>query len=181
MNDNTVSSNKGQEAEQQETVKVVLADDDKDDQEIFEDALNEASIPAELKTVDNGQELLDHLKDPSEPNPDIIFLDINMPVKSGKEVLAEIKADETLKDIPTVVISTSDHPRDIEDTFKAGANLFVRKPFSFSSLIIMLKKIFMLKWAGELFKPLRKTFFMSEKNISERGDIETHPWLCRQA
>ena len=169
MNDNSEQVNSGQEPEKQEPVKVVLADDDKDDQEIFEDALNEASIPAELKTVNNGQELIDHLKDPSEPNPDIIFLDINMPVKSGKEVLAEIKADETLKDIPTVVISTSDHPKDIDDSFKAGANLFVRKPFSFSSLIIILKKIFMLKWAGELLKPLRKTFFMSEKNVSEKG------------
>ena len=169
MNDNSEQVNSGQEPEKQEPVKVVLADDDRDDQEIFEDALNEASIPAELKTVDNGQELIDHLKDPSEPNPDIIFLDINMPVKSGKEVLAEIKADETLKDIPTVVISTSDHPKDIDDSFKAGANLFVRKPFSFSSLIIILKKIFMLKWAGELLKPLRKTFFMSEKNVSEKG------------
>lgn len=170
MNDNSKLVNSGQEPEKQEPVKVVLADDDRDDQEIFEDALSEASIPAELKTVDNGQELIDHLKDPSEPNPDIIFLDINMPVKSGKEVLAEIKADETLKDIPAVVISTSDHPKDIEDSFNAGANLFVRKPFSFSSLIIILKKIFMLKWAGALFKPLRKTFFLSEKNISEKGE-----------
>ena len=169
MQYNSESDKVSREPEKKEPVKVVLADDDKDDQEIFEDALNETSIPAELKTVDNGQELIDHLKDPAEPNPDIIFVDINMPLKDGKEVLAEIKSDETLKDIPTVVISTSDHPKDIEDTFNAGANLYVRKPFSFGSLIIILKKVFMLKWVGALLKPLRKTFFMSEKNISEKG------------
>ena len=169
--DNNINNDKHDQApEQKETVKVVLADDDKDDQEVFQDALSETNIPADLKTVDNGQELIDHLKDPTEPNPDIIFLDINMPVKDGKEVLAEIKSDENLKEIPTVMLSTSDNPKDVDDTFNAGANLYVRKPFSFRSFIIILKKIFMLKWAGVLFKPLRKSFFLSEKNISE-GDI----------
>ena len=62
-------------------------------------------------------------------------------------------------------------PKDVDETFDAGANLYVQKPFSFRSLIILLKKIFMLKWAGVLFKPFRKTFFLSEKNISE-GDVQ---------
>ena len=156
-----------QEPENKEPVKVILADDDKDDQEIFHEALTETNIPADLTTVDNGKELMDHLKDPSEPNPDIIFIDINMPVKNGKEVLAEIKRDETLKDIPTIILSTSENVKDVEDTFNAGANLYVRKPFSFKSFILLLKKIFTLNLAGVLLKPLRKTFLMSEKNISE--------------
>ena len=155
-----------QEPQTNEPVNVVLADDDKDDQEIFEDALNEANIPVALATVDNGQQLMDHLKDPSEPNPDIIFLDINMPVKNGKEVLAEIKSDETLNEIPIVMLSTSGHVKDVEDTFTAGANLYVQKPGSFTSLIILLKKIFTLKWAGVLINPVRKTFLMSEKNVA---------------
>ena len=156
---------------EKEPVKVILADDDKDDQENFKDALTEADIPADLTTVDNGQQLMENLKDPSEPNPDIIFIDINMPVKSGKEVLAEIKADETLKEIPTVMLSTSEHTKDVEDTFNAGASLYMRKPYSFKNFILLLKKIFTLKWAGALFKPLRKSFFMSEKNISEEDKI----------
>ena len=146
-------------------VKVMLADDDKDDQEVFHDALKETEVPAELTTVDNGQELIDNLKDPSEPNPDIIFLDINMPVKNGLECLEEIKTDETLKDIPTVILSTSDNVKDVEKTFNAGANLYVPKPYSFRNMVLLLKKIFMLKWAGALFKPLRKTFLMSEKHL----------------
>lgn len=150
-------------------VKVMLADDDKDDQEVFHDALQETDVPAELTIVDNGQELLDKLKDPSEPNPDIIFLDINMPVKNGLECLEEIKKDETLKDIPAVILSTSDNAKDVEQTFNAGANLYVPKPFSFRNMVLLLKKVFMLKWAGDLFKPLRKTFLMSEKNLSDNN------------
>ena len=157
------------ETENKKPVKVILADDDKDDQEIFHEALTEANIPVNLTRVDNGQELMNHLKDPTEPNPDIIFLDINMPLKSGIEALTEIKTDETLKEIPIVMLSTSSHLRDVEDAFTAGANLYVQKPGSFSSLIILLKKVFMLKWAGALLMPLRKTFFMSDKNISDGG------------
>jgi len=167
MKYNTETAKNENDAENKEPVKVLLAENDKDDQEIFHEALTEANIPADLITVDNGQELMDNLKDPSEPNPDIIFLDINMPVKNGKECLAEIKSDETLKEIPTVMLSTSENVKDVEDSFNTGANLYVRKPFSFKSFILLLKKIFLLKWAGVLLKPVRKTFFMSEKNISE--------------
>jgi len=167
MENNKDSAEECKDLPQKEPVKVILADDDKDDQEIFTDALKETKIPADLTTVDTGQELLDTLKDPSEPNPDIIFLDINMPVKSGKEVLAEIKTDEELKEIPTVMLSTSENVKDVEESFNAGANLYVRKPYSFKNFILLLKKIFTLKWAGVLFKPLRKTFLISEKNISE--------------
>jgi len=64
---------------------VVLADDDKDDQEIFTDALTETNIPTDLTTVDNGQELIGHLKDPEEPNPNVIFLILICLEKTGKK------------------------------------------------------------------------------------------------
>ncbi len=165
--DNTIKTDNA--LENKEPVKVVLADDDKDDQEIFTEALTQTDIPANITTVDNGEELMDHLKDPAEPNPDIIFLDINMPAKGGKEVLEEIKSDNELKDIPTVMLSTSENPKDVEDTFNAGANLYVRKPYSFRNFVLLLKKIFSLKWAGDLMRPLRKNFFLSEKNIGGKS------------
>ena|SRR5688572_4176017 len=170
MEYNKDSADDGNELPKKEPVKVLLADDDRDDQETFQDALTETKIPVDLTMVDNGQQLLDNLKDPTEPNPDIIFMDINMPVKNGKEVLAEIKNDEDLKGIPTVMLSTSENVKDVEETFNTGANLYVRKPYSFKNFILMLKKIFSLKWAGVLIKPLRKTFLMSERNISQ-GDV----------
>lgn len=149
-------------------VQVLMADDDKDDQEIFKKALDETEIPTTLTTVDNGKELMENLKDESVPNPDIIFLDINMPGKNGKECLAEIKNDETLKEIPTVVYTTSTAPKDIEETYEAGANLYVPKPYSFHGLIKLIKKIFM-SWKELFRKPLRKAFLLSEKHVSDKA------------
>ena len=153
------------ETNAQEPLKVMLADDDKDDQELFTAAIKETKIDAEVTTVDNGQDLIDKLKDPAEPNPDIIFLDVNMPVKDGKEALAEIKADDTLKDIPTVMFSTSDSPKEVDESFKRGANLYVKKPTSFDNLILILKNIFTLHWAKALLKPIRKSFLVTEKDF----------------
>ena len=149
----------------EEPVKVVLADDDKDDQEIFHDALKQTEVPTELTQVNNGEQLIEHLKDPEIPNPDIVFMDINMPKKDGKEVLAEIKSDENLKDIPTVILSTSQNPKEVEEAFHAGANLYVPKPSSFGNFILLLKRVFSLRWTGELLKPIRERFFMSEKDL----------------
>ena len=153
--------------DEKEPVKIVLAEDDKDDQEMFIEALDAAKIPSDVTTVEDGKELIDHLKDKTEPNPDIIFMDLNMPVKGGKEALAEIKGDEELKEIPTVVLSTSDRPKDIEDTFNSGASLYVQKPNSFASFILILKKVFSLHWAKALLTPVKKIFFISEKDVSQ--------------
>jgi CheY-like chemotaxis protein len=151
-----------------EPAKVILADDDKEDQDLFQEALSETKIPSELTIVENGKDLIDNLKDPAEPNPDIIFIDINKPVKNGTQALAERNADENLKDIPTVILSTSKNEKEVEETFQAGANLYVPKPNSFSNLIVMLKKIFSLKWTGDLFRHLRKTFLLSEDTLHKR-------------
>jgi CheY-like chemotaxis protein len=151
---------------EREPLKIVLAEDDKDDQEIFIEALNATKIPADVTTVENGEELVDILKDGSEPKPDIIFIDINMPIKGGKEALSEIKSDQELKEIPAVMLSTSNNPKDIEDTFNNGANLYIQKPNSFASFILILKKVFNLHWTRTLLNPLKNIFFISEKNIS---------------
>ncbi|QDW21070.1 response regulator [Flavobacterium sp. KBS0721] len=154
--------------EEKEPLKIILAEDDKDDQELFMEALDATNVPSEVTTVENGEELLSTLRDPDEPNPDIVFIDINMPVKGGKEALAEIKSDKELKDIPAVMLSTSSHPRDIEETFNKGANLYVQKPSSFSGFILVLKKVFVLHWTKALLDPVKNIFFVSEKNISHK-------------
>lgn len=155
--------------EQNEPVRIILAEDDKDDQELFIEALDATKIPSEVTTVENGQELMDTLNDPDQPNPDIVFIDINMPVKGGKEALAEIKSDQNLKDIPAVMLSTSNHPHEIEETFNKGANLYIQKPSSFAGFILVLKKVFMLHWTRALLNPLKNIFFVSEKNISHKN------------
>lgn len=159
----SVSSN---DQEGKEPLKIILAEDDKDDQELFMEALDATKVPSEVTTVENGEELLSTLKDPAEPNPDIVFIDINMPVKDGKQALEEIKSNEELKDIPAVMLSTSNHPSDIEETFQKGANLYVQKPSSFTGFILILKKVFVLHWTKALLSPVKNVFFLSEKNIS---------------
>lgn len=157
------------ELNEKEPLKIILAEDDKDDQELFLDALGEAEVPSEVTTVENGKELLDTLRDESQPNPDMIFIDINMPVKAGMQVLEEIKKDDELRDIPAVMLSTWDHPSYIEDAFDKGADLYVQKPNSFNGFVLILKKVFFLHWTKALLDPVKKLFFVSERNISQ-GD-----------
>jgi CheY-like chemotaxis protein len=165
--DNSSTAPEGEN--EKEPVKILLAEDDTEDQELFLDALQEAQISSEVTAVENGQELLDTLRDESQGDPDIIFIDVNMPVKDGKKALEEIKKDDELRDIPAVMLSTWDHPSDIEDAFGKGADLYVQKPSSFAGFVLVLKKVFLLHWAKALLRPVRKLFFVSEKNISQ-GD-----------
>ena len=151
--------------EKPDPVKVTLADDDREDQQLFQEALDKTGTNAQLTVVNNGQELVNSLKDHEQEKPDIIFLDINMPLKDGKQALKEIKKDEELKEIPTVVLSTSGSATDVKETFESGASAYVKKPSSFGSLILILKKVFFFHWAGKLLKPIWDRFFISEKNI----------------
>lgn len=160
------SSVNNKDLKENEPLKIILAEDDNDDQELFIDAVDATNVPAEIITVGNGEELVNTLKDDSEPKPDIVFIDINMPVKGGKEALAEIKSDEELKDIPAVMLSTSNSQKDIEDTLNKGADLYIQKPSSFKGFILILKKVFVLYWTKALINPLKNMFFISENNIS---------------
>src|SRR6201994_4674571 len=97
----------------------------------------------EMKFVFDGQDLLDYLRregrwaDPSvdAPRPGIILLDLNMPKKDGREALAEIKADESLRQIPVVVLTTSKDEEDVFKTYDLGVSGFVTKPVTFAGLV----------------------------------------------
>jgi CheY-like chemotaxis protein len=149
-------------------VKITLADHDKVDIENFQEAIEKAHVNADVTIVDNGQELMDNLQDATQPNPDIIFLDMDMPLKDGKECLKEMQNDEGLKDIPTVIYSASNSEKDIDDAFKSGANLYLPKPVFFRNLVRLIKKIFMINWKQTLLNPLRENFLLSEESVSDR-------------
>ncbi len=163
-------SSEQNDGEKKDPIKILLADDDKDDQHLFKEALEHTPVDTELTTEDNGQDLMDNLHDPEIPNPDIIFLDINMPGKNGKECLKEIKEDDELKDIPTVMYTTSTSDQDINEAYHKGANLYVPKPYSFSSIIMILRNIFTLKWKQLFTKPDKKDFVLSEKTVKAKND-----------
>ena len=121
-------------------LNILLADDDTDDCFFFEKALREISIPTQLTTVNDGERLMDYLSKNSEQLPDVLFLDLNMPRKSGFECLTEIVENIQLKEIPVVMFSTSytldpNYEQSMIDVlFKMGAQDYIRKPGDFAKL-----------------------------------------------
>ena len=119
---------------------IILADDDLDDRFFFEKALKEIPIPNRLTTVRDGEDLMNYLHANTDQLPDVLFLDLSMPRKTGFECLTEIKEDEKLKDLPVIMLSTS-FPRDnkyeqniINMLYTIGAMDYIRKPGDYQKL-----------------------------------------------
>jgi len=129
-------------------VTILMADDDPDDCMLAKEALAETCLANELYFVSDGEELLDYLYHRgkyaqlgSAPRPGLILLDLNMPKKDGREALKEIKADPNLRYIPIVVLTTSKAEEDIHRSYDLGANSFIVKPVTFSSLVEVMKTL----------------------------------------
>ena len=125
---------------------IMLADDDEDDRLFFKEAFEEVKIKYEISTFNDGEQLMQYLNEPGNPLPDIIFLDLNMPRKSGMECLKEIRRDDRLKRISVAIYSTSSSEQDIEDTFVAGANVYIKKPNDFNMLKKVLSDVVHINW-----------------------------------
>lgn len=119
---------------------LLLIDDDDDDQEIFITALEKVSQSVNCITFNNAKEALEALIK-KEIEPDVIFLDLNMPLMNGQQFLVEIKKIEALKKIPVIIFSTSSHSGTIELTKELGAHDFITKPDKFDDLINLLKPL----------------------------------------
>jgi CheY-like chemotaxis protein len=116
-------------------LNIVLADDDIDDCQFFREALEIMPISTHLTTMHDGAALMDYLTENSERFTNVLFPDINMPHKNGFECLSEIKHYDKLKDPPVVMFSTSHSQDKINILFRTGADVYIRKPGSFSQLI----------------------------------------------
>lgn len=127
-------------------LNIMLADDDEDDRLFFREAFEEVKIKTNIFTFNNGVELMNHLNNPDNPLPDIIFLDLNMPRKSGLECLQEIRSNERLRQLSVAIYSTSSSEKDIEDTFIQGANVYIKKPSDFSKLKKILSDVVNMNW-----------------------------------
>ncbi len=117
-----------------ETTTVYLADDDDDDCLLFGEALNEISLPTQLTTVHNGEQLLQLLESENSELPHVLFLDLNMPRKNGQQCLEEIKQSEKLKKLKVVIFSTSFQQEVADRLYKNGALHYIRKPTDFAQL-----------------------------------------------
>ena len=123
-----------------------IVDDDADDQELFIEALRELDESGQFVTAFNGQEALQKLVHEMPFIPDFIFLDLNMPLMNGKQLLVEIKKIKSIQDVPVIIYSTSNEKKDILDTMKLGAVYFLQKPNRFNELSKALDDIISRKW-----------------------------------
>lgn len=118
-----------------------LIDDDEDDREIFAMALQKANADFVCKTAKNGKEALENVAK-HDFVPGYIFVDLNMPMVSGRECVAALRKIDRLALVPVIVYTTSSFAKDIEDVKMLGASHYLIKPSSFSALVAALEKLF---------------------------------------
>jgi CheY-like chemotaxis protein len=142
------------------SLNIALADDDEDDRFLFKDAIEEIKIKTKLSLFTNGKELMDYLVLPNVILPEVIFLDLNMPIKNGMQCLKEIRENPKLNDLSVAIYSTSSSEKDIEDTFIYGANIYINKPNTFKELKSVIEKVLQLNWQYQTSALNRDNFLL---------------------
>ena len=126
-------------------VEILLVEDNPGDERLTREALKEGKVYSNLHWVKDGVEAMQFLRRQGKytavPRPDIILLDLNLPKKDGREVLEDIKSDESLKRIPVVVLTTSKAEEDVLRTYNLHANCYVTKPVDLEKFIVVVKSI----------------------------------------
>jgi chemotaxis family two-component system response regulator Rcp1 len=126
-------------------IDILLVEDNSGDARLAQEALKESKVKNRLHIVTDGMAATDFLFKRNDykdaPRPDLIILDLNLPKKDGREVLAEIKADENLKRIPIVIFTTSKAEEDILKTYNLHANCYITKPLNFDKFMEVIKSI----------------------------------------
>tara|TARA_R110000744_G_scaffold266093_1_gene380094 strand:- start:381 stop:821 length:441 start_codon:yes stop_codon:yes gene_type:complete len=141
-------------------LRILLVDDDEDDRQFFADALEGIGLNTELRQLENGKSCMEYLLQETEDTPDLVFLDLNMPIMNGFECLEAIRRTPHLKDLLVAIYSTSSAERDIEKTFEKGANIYIKKPSSFSELKKSLKQVVKMNWAYHLNDFKKENFLL---------------------
>ncbi len=126
-------------------VEILLVEDSPSDAQLTTEALKEAKVHNHLSHVEDGVEALEFLRRQGKwtkaPRPDLIMLDLNLPRKDGRQVLAEIKDDENLKTIPVVVLTTSRAEQDVLRSYQLHANCYITKPVDFEQFLQVVRSI----------------------------------------
>ncbi|MBC8351175.1 MAG: response regulator [Planctomycetes bacterium] len=133
-------------------VEILLVEDSPSDALLTKQALKLGKVKNKLHHVEDGVEALAFLRKEGDyaemARPDVVLLDLNMPRKNGREVLQEIRADENLKTLPVIVLTTSDDERDVHDAYGLSANCYITKPVDmaqFTAAMVALDQ-FWLTW-----------------------------------
>ncbi|NET82562.1 MAG: response regulator [Moorea sp. SIO1F2] len=126
-------------------IEILLVEDNHGDVDLTKATLKNSNIRNNLQTFSNGKEAMAFLRRESPytkaPRPDVILLDLNLPVMDGREVLAQIKSDPKLSLIPVIILTSSDSDQDIITSYKLNANAYVTKPLELEQFVKVLKSI----------------------------------------
>ena len=135
----------GPEANRLETIVVLLVEDSPTDADLTREAFRETRVPVDLRIVKDGDEALDflHGRPPHEdaPRPDVILLDLNMPRKSGHEVLGELEGAPRLRRIPVIVLTSSEDEEDVHRAYGLSANCYITKPVDVDEFLAVIRSI----------------------------------------
>ncbi len=138
-----------------EQLKIFYADDDPDDLNFFRDVAGSIDRPIELSTHDEGDELLKALRT-SDPDHEIVFLDLNMRGKDGFDILREIRETAGMEMVPVVILSTTSDAKSVNRCLKYGANFYLQKPTSFAALKKSIEDAISIDYST--FRPTKKNF-----------------------
>lgn len=144
----------------EELLKLLIAEDDTDDFELIKDAIEECNLSVTIERAENGDILIKILDDRI---PDLLFLDILLPCKDGRQCLKEIRSNRKYDLLPIIIYSSSNAWAEVEFCFREGANLYVIKPTSFDELKLMLEKILKIDWKKSLYYPPLPDFLVNPK------------------
>lgn len=124
-------------------ITILIAEDDADDRFLLQAAFAECQFADQIDFVENGVELLEHLRSLKRPQslPSFVLLDLNMPKKDGREALKEMKEDPELKKLPVVVFTTTRNENEIRRCYELGANSYVVKPSTFDHLVDVVRRV----------------------------------------
>jgi CheY-like chemotaxis protein len=126
-------------------IEILLVEDNPGDVRLTIEALRESKVRNNLQVAIDGVQALDYLRKQAQftaaTRPDLVLLDLNLPRKDGREVLAEIKADPDLKTIPVVVLTTSQAEQDVLQSYRLQANCYITKPVDLEQFITVVRSI----------------------------------------
>ena len=145
--------------------QILLADDDKDDCLLFKDALDELVLDTSLITMHDGEQLMKYLETVSGNLPDVLFLDLNMPRKSGFECLIEIKQHALFQTLPIIICSTSYDEEKVSLLYQQGAHYYICKPAKFEELKNVVYKGITRLEKNQL-QALRENFFINSLKLN---------------
>jgi len=123
--------------------EILLVEDNESDVQLTREGFKRAKLAVNLQCVKNGEQCMDFLHKKGEhanaPTPDLILLDLNMPIMNGREVLAEIVKDDALRRLPVVILTTSSADKDVLDLYKLRCNSYIIKPVDFAQFQLIIQ------------------------------------------